>query len=270
MKYTTWIAGIIMAITSLGLAADAPKIYAHRGASAYAPENTTPSLALCFKMNADAVELDIWMSKDGRCMVIHDADTSRVAHGQKYVVNDTDSSVLRQLDVSFDKGEQYKGTLIPFLDEYMQMLPADKGMILEFKDTPASVAPVKKVLEASGKMKNVTLISFKLDTLTEAHKQMPGLKTYYLASAKKGVKPAAIDPNVVKEARDAGFNGVNLDYRYLTDDLVKASKDAGLELLVWTVDKPEDVERMVKIGVGAITTNKPDTTRATVEQVLKK
>jgi glycerophosphoryl diester phosphodiesterase len=270
MNLTHWIAGLIMATASISLAAEAPKIYAHRGSSAYAPENTTPSMELCFKMNADAVELDVWMSKDGRVMVSHDGNTSRTAHGQNYVINNTDSSVLRQLDVSFDKGEQYKGTRIPFLEEYMKILPAGKQMVLEFKDVPSSVAPVKKILEDSGKMDQVILISFKLDTLTEGHKQMPNLKTYYLASAKKGVKPAAIDPNVVKEAKDAGFTGVDLDYRYLTDDLVKAIRAAGLGLVVWTVDKPEDIERMVKIGVDGITTNKPDTTRAAVEQAMKK
>lgn len=269
MKPICLAAGVVYLMSSMSTAtAAAPEIYAHRGASAYAPENTTPSMALCFKMKADAVELDTWMSKDGRVMVIHDGDTSRTAHGQKHVINDTDSSVLRSLDVSFDKGPEYVPTRIPFLEEYMDQLPAGKKMILEFKDTPASVEPIKKILEKSGKMDQVVLISFKLDTLTEGHKAMPKLKSYYLATAKKPTK--AIDPNVVKEAKDAGFDGLDLDYRYITDDLVKATRDAGLELLAWTVDKPEDIERMVKIGVGSITTNKPDTTRETVEKLTKK
>jgi glycerophosphoryl diester phosphodiesterase len=81
--------------------------------------------------------------------------------------------------------------------------------------------------------------------------------------------PKAIDPNTIKEAKDAGFTGVNYDYRYVTPELRQAAKDAGLEFLVWTVDEFADIERMVKMDVGAITTNKPDTTRATVEKFQK-
>ncbi|MGI8905836.1 MAG: glycerophosphodiester phosphodiesterase family protein [Candidatus Sumerlaeaceae bacterium] len=262
-------AGILCLTSSVTIAAPVMPIYAHRGASAYAPENTTPAVQLAWEMKADAVELDTWISSDGRVMVIHDGDTSRTAQGVQHSIKKTPADVLRKLDVSMDHGEKYKGTVIPFLEEFLEMLPPGKEMVLEFKDDVASVEPIRQVLEKSGKMKQVVLIGFKLDVLTAAHKAMPGLKTYYLATAKKGVTPKAIDPDVIREAKEAGFDGVNLDHRYLTEELAKKTRDAGLALLAWTVDKPEDVERVTKLGIDAITTNKPDTTRETLTKLTK-
>jgi glycerophosphoryl diester phosphodiesterase len=76
----------------------APKLIAHRGASQAAPENTLAAFRLAWKEGADGIEGDFRLSKDGKIVCIHDADTKR-ANGAKFVVADTDSHVLRKLDV---------------------------------------------------------------------------------------------------------------------------------------------------------------------------
>ena len=61
------------------------KVWAHRGASAYAPENTLEAFRLGAEQGADGVELDVQLSKDGQLVVIHDETIDRVSDGHGYV-----------------------------------------------------------------------------------------------------------------------------------------------------------------------------------------
>src|SRR4030042_6528931 len=94
-----------------GLCSGQVEIIAHRGASYLAPENTVASSMLAWELCSDAVEVDIYLSKDNRIMCIHDSNTKRTS-GQDYVVKETDSGVLRKLDVGLFKDSKYKGEKI--------------------------------------------------------------------------------------------------------------------------------------------------------------
>ena len=86
----------------------AQQIIAHRGASHDAPENTLASVELGYEQGADAVEIDIHLSKDNRIMVNHDKDTKRTA-GNNLTIKDSNSAELRKLDVGSWKNKKYKG-----------------------------------------------------------------------------------------------------------------------------------------------------------------
>ena len=91
---------------------------AHRGDSFVAPENTVASAKSAWQAGADAVEIDIHLSKDNRIMVIHDSDTKRTCSGKKNLeVAKTPSVILRDLDAGIWKGQEFKGEKIPFLPE---------------------------------------------------------------------------------------------------------------------------------------------------------
>ena len=90
------------------------EIIAHRGASYDAPENTLVSVNLGWAQGADAVEVDVYLSKDGHIVVHHDSDTKKPA-GVDRKVEDQTLAELRQLDVGAWKGAKWKGVSMPEL-----------------------------------------------------------------------------------------------------------------------------------------------------------
>src|SRR5512138_2530443 len=93
-----------------------PLVLGHRGASADAPENTLAAFRLALEQGADGVELDVRRCRTGEVVVVHDADTSRVA-GAPLRVGDASLSELRALDVGGPAGARFRGERIPRLEE---------------------------------------------------------------------------------------------------------------------------------------------------------
>src|SRR5699024_7790571 len=119
MKYKKIIITIFLSnlVLWMGFSALSQEIIAHRGASHLAPENTLASVKLGYALGADAVEIDVHLSKDKQILVNHDSDTKRTAQGKNHIIADTDAEELRKLDVGSWKGEKYKGEKMPFLHE---------------------------------------------------------------------------------------------------------------------------------------------------------
>tara|TARA_B100000745_G_C19782764_1_gene256469 strand:- start:6 stop:407 length:402 start_codon:yes stop_codon:yes gene_type:complete len=104
------------------------EIIAHRGASHDAPENTLESVKLGWAQGADAVEVDVYLSKDGHIVVHHDSDTKKLAGVDRKVVDQT-LAELRQLDVGAWKGPKWKGVRIPELDDVLATIPEGGGCL---------------------------------------------------------------------------------------------------------------------------------------------
>src|SRR5215204_4501911 len=93
-----------------------PVIFAHRGASAHAPENTLAAFELALAQGADGIELDAKLSADGHVVVIHDATVDRTTdkHGR---VKDMSLAELRSLDAGTFFEEKYHREKVPTLEE---------------------------------------------------------------------------------------------------------------------------------------------------------
>jgi glycerophosphoryl diester phosphodiesterase len=249
-----------------------PLIFAHRGAPFYAPENTTPSMQLALDLNADGIETDVYLTVDKKVMVMHDKTTSRTASGVNYDMKKTPSSVLEKVDVGSYKHECFKGTLLPYLQDQLDMKPDGKVMVIEIKDQPDTVAPVKKLIEATGRpMSEFTIISFNFDSCVEARKQMPDVDVFYLEGArdKKTKKMKKFKEDILHRAKDANLTGVDLDFHGVTKELVDKCHEMGMKFYVWTVDEEADVKRMTSFGVDSITTNLCDRARRFVDEATK-
>lgn len=235
------------------------RIIAHRGASRDAPENTVASTVLGYKQKADISEIDVYLSKDNRIMVIHDTNTERTA-GVKLSVENSNSSELRKLDVGTFKSEKYAGEKIPFIEEIFAVVPQDRKLFIEIKCSPKIAPYLKKAIENSGKTEQMEIISFSLDVLIECKKFMPGVRSYYLRSSKKDKDTGQFlpyDTKIIEQAVAAGLDGVNLNYQGLTKEFVEEAHKAGLKVFVWTVDDIEAAKQLCKYKVDGITTNMP-------------
>ncbi len=240
--------------------AAAVEIIAHRGASKDAPENTLAAFRLGWEQQADANELDLYLTRDGRPVVIHDATTRRTTGVFGYV-NELRLRELQEFDAGSWKHERFAGEPIPSLDEALALTPAGKRWLIEIKCGVEVLPALQQTVEATGKpAEQFALIAFNYETLRAARQLMPQLNTYWVVSAGKSKttgQPPALD-DLVRRANAAGFTGLDLDYRFqLTAEHVTRIKRTGLEVLTWTVNDLAVAKSLVAAGVDGITTDRP-------------
>lgn len=246
------------------LSARAVEIIAHRGASADAPENTLASMKEAWAQGADAIELDLWLSRDGKLIVFHDKTTKRYEPAERKVT-DLTLSEAREIDAGAWKGEKFRGEKVPLLEEILATIPAGRRAVLELKSGPEVVPALVAALAAAGRPAAETcVISFSHEALAESKKQLPALQHYFLsgyAKDKQGKWPEV--SALIAKAREAKFDGLNLSQDWPVDAAFVAQvKAAGLKMMVWTVNDATIARRMAAAGVYGITTDRPGTLRA--------
>lgn len=245
------------------------EIIAHRGYSAKAPENSLSAFKLAWEKGADACELDLYLTKDGKIIVLHDKDTKRVTGVMKVVVESTQDE-LRTLDAGSWKGPEWAGEKLPTLEESLATMPVgNKRFFLEVKCGPEVVPALSKVLEPlRARADQLAVIAFDLSAATEVKKTMPWLKTYLLAAGKDKQKKQRTDVTpYIEQAKTAGLDGLDLGMDWpWSPAMVKQIRDAGLGVYVWTVNKPVDVTRFQALGVDGITTDDPVMVREALEK----
>lgn len=234
------------------------EIIAHRGASYDAPENTVAAVKLAWKQQADAVEFDVFLSKDGRIVGLHDKDTKRTA-GVPGKVAEMTLAELRRLDVGTWKGKRFAGEKIPTLEELLAAVPPGKRAYVEVKTGPEIVPELNRVLRASGlKPAQTPIISFDARVVAAVKKARPDLPAYWIVNLHQKNKKPPTAEELIARARAIRADGLDLSAGpHLTRAFAERVKAAGLKLVVWTVNDPALARRMVEIGVEGITTDRP-------------
>jgi glycerophosphoryl diester phosphodiesterase len=247
-------------------AADAPskkplEFEAHRGESHDAPENTMAAFKIAWE-RADAAELDVHLTKDGKLIVSHDADTGRVTGGKnKLIIKETTADELRKLDVGSWKDPKFAGEKLPLLDEVLPTIPAGKRLFIEVKIGPEAIPELVRCLDRAKKSPEQTaVIAFNIETAKAAKKALPKIKVYWLANQKQDKETKEWKPSyasLVAKTKAAGVDGLDFGFNpTFNADSVKAVHDAGLEMYVWTVDDPDKAKKLAEWGVQGITTNR--------------
>ena len=247
-----------------------PEIIAHRGASHDAPENTLAAIQLAWRQNADAVEVDVQLSKDRHLVVIHDATTSKTAGVRRKVAAQM-LAELQSLDVGRWKHRKWKGEKIPTLAAALATIPEGKRLLVEVKCGLESIPEFIETFKRSGKQPNQGApIGFSLETMTQLKKALPELQVCWIATFKRawnGVwSPRA--EKLVQQTKQAGLDGLDLSGRGPVDAaFARKVHDAGLKLYIWTVDSPRRAKKFIDAGVDGITTNRPGWLRAQLDAV---
>lgn len=228
------------------------QIIAHRGASYDAPENTLASVNLAWKLDADAVEVDVHLSKDGYIVVNHDKDTKRTA-GESLVIKDTEADQLRRLDVGSFKAPQYKGEKMPLLEEVIATVPSGKELFIEVKCGVEILPVLKEIIRKGGKEDQMVIISFNKDVMTEGKKLMPGIPFYWLLG---NFDTYALD-EAVKIAKENKLDGLDVNYSLVTPEFMQRMEKENLAVYTYTINDASVAEEMVNLRVDGITTDRP-------------
>lgn len=251
---------LIIGATSMASTAFATQIIAHRGASYDAPENTLSAFKLGYAQKADACELDIYLTRDGNIVVIHDDSTKRTGGVSKKIVQQS-LDELRQQDVG--QWGQWKGKgfseKIPRLDEVLPLIPEDHRLFIEIKCGIEVLPELENNFERAGTAPAQTaIIGFGYDTMKAAKEKFTNSEVCWLVSSNPITKKFPTIDDLIKKAKDAHLDGLDLNYGFPIDKaFVEKVHKAGLKLYTWTVDDPEVARREAEAGVDGITTNRP-------------
>ncbi|MFO1490510.1 MAG: glycerophosphodiester phosphodiesterase family protein [Kiritimatiellia bacterium] len=241
-----------------------PFLYAHRGASSAAPENTPASFAEGWAQGADGIECDVHLTRDGEVAVIHDARTGRVA-GRDLVVADTPWAGLRDLDVGSWKDPRFAGERIPLLREVLAAIPPGGRILIEVKSGPATIGPLAGVLAAAPAFPaHVVVMSFDAAVVAAAAAGIPGVLPMLLVDFQ--FRDGAWTPSGIESVEAAlrcGARGLGWRCCPAIDaGTVAAARAAGMTLSSWTVNDPAEARRLAALGLDALTTDQPARIRA--------
>lgn len=238
----------------------AVEIVAHRGSSYSAPENTVAACELAWEEKADAVEVDVHLTKDGRLVVIHDGDTKRTT-GMAGVVWQLTLAEIQTLDAGGWKNARYAGERIPSLDECLATGPVARRFFIEVKSGPEAVPELAASIKRAGlSPAQVVVISFHKEVVAAVKRVLPDYQSVWLVGADKDPvtgRPPTLDA-VITEAQGILADGLDLSAAWPIDAaFVRKVREAGLGIWVWTVDDPDLARRLKEAGVDGITTNRP-------------
>lgn len=251
--------GLVMVI--IPLPALGQLIVAHRGASYSAPENTLAAFELAWQEDADAIEGDFRLTRDGHIVCIHDKNTSRTSNVDCEVAA-SDLSDLQTLDVGSWKHKRYADQRIPTLERVLEIVPAGKKIFIELKAGPEIVAPLQKVVENSPlDREQMVVISFNKATVREVKKRLPEIKAHWLTGYDDdGESESDSYERISQTLRWCQADGLGSEAKRncFDEGLVRQLEGSGLkEFHVWTVDDPQDAKYYAALGAYGITTNRP-------------
>ena len=234
-------------------------IIAHRGESYEAPENTLASINLAWERGADAVEIDVHLSKDNVIVVIHDNNTFRTGNKDKNVREQT-LEELRRLDVGIYKGKKWKNERIPTISQVIDTIPEGKKLFVEIKCGKEIIPLLKNIVsERSSMYKRMIFIGLDLPTMQAIKGVFSQHNVLWVCSKIRGPDNRCL-PDVdilIENAANAGLDGLDV---CVCDDVdfefVQKVKRAGLKLFVWTVDEIEVAKGLINSGVNGITSNR--------------
>ena len=231
-----------------------PEIIAHRGSSDDAPENTVAAARLAWGDGADAAGMDFHRTADDKLVVLHDPDTRRTT-GTPGIVTAMTLKEIRMLDAGSWKHPRYAGEKIPLLDEVLATGGKNKRFFIELKQDAKVIPALRDCLTwATLQAEQAVILSFNLEALVASKKQMPQHSALWL----RGYESGANIGKIIEIARDAGLDGLSLEYNWPIDaTLVDKISAARLGTWVWTVDDADTAKKLMRAGVKGITTNRP-------------
>jgi glycerophosphoryl diester phosphodiesterase len=214
-------------------------IYAHRGASLNHPENTLRAFRHALAIGVDGIELDVHATADGIPVVIHDRDVERTTNGTGYV----DEMPLARLE-TFDAGD---GERVPTLAEVLALVGDAAHLDVEIKGIGIERAVLDMLSHAPAVRWAIS--SFTWDTLRTVRQLDPVAEVWPLAEH--------VGNELFAIAAELGSPAVSLFTGAYTTETAAKLHDAGLRVIVWTVNDPQEARRIADLGAFALCTDDP-------------
>lgn len=228
-------------------------VVAHRGYSSKTPENTMAAFELALEVGSGGLELDVHLSKDGEIVVIHDATLDRTTNGTGGVGAHT-MAELKELDAGSWFAPEFKGEKLPTLRQVCELI---KGRDLLFNVETKMALGFEQLNEK---------LALLLDEYDLWEKTVISSFNHYALAHFKAIKPQVKTGilyhcglyNPWEYAKSIGASALHPDHKTMIPEIVAGAQHNGMQVNVWTVDEPADIERMKLCKIDSIITNVPE------------
>ncbi len=231
-------------------------VHAHRGGAGLAPENTLAAFRKAIRLDVDALEMDLHVTRDGEVIVIHDDTLDRTTDGRGNIADLTLEEV-RRWDAGGKFAPGFHGERIPTLREVIELVKATGNtrirLDLELKfhpDHPGKPEDFEQrildILRQTGFGERVNVISFHHPSLAKMKVLEPKIRTGLLAGGRQAPK----DPLALVRQYQADYYSPSV--RHVTAEVVAAVHQAGVPIVPWTVNEEVEMRRLMALGVGTL------------------
>jgi glycerophosphoryl diester phosphodiesterase len=233
-----------------------PIIFAHRGASKVAPENTISAFSKAIEMGAGGIELDTHLTSDGYLVVTHDDILGRTCNGTGLVM-EHDLKYLKGLDFGGWFSEDFEGERIPLLSDVFELLnERDMVLNIEIKATPGQYIKgiedeVAKMIKSFSFVEKTIVSSFNHHVLINLKRNNPDINIAplygsgvfaYIGEYAKKIRASAIHPS----------------FKTIIPDVIESCREHDIKINTWTIDDENDIIHARQMGIHGIITNVPD------------
>ncbi len=219
-------------------------VIGHKGANAIAPENTLMAFKKAIELKADMVEFDIYKTKDGEIVIIHDSDTLSIT-GVHGLIKDMTLEEIKKLDAG-------EGEKIPTLLELIKIAKEKVCLQIEIK-TSGLLEKLIKIMKEENLVNTSIVSSFAFGELVKLKKLEPKIKLGVLLSTDL-VRVPQIKRKILKAA-DKKFYSIHPNYNIADKEIVDFAHKNNLKVNVWTVNDKDVMERLIELGVDGIITD---------------
>lgn len=240
-------------------------VISHRGANMVAPQNTIAAFEKSIEIGCDGFETDVHLTKDGIPVVCHNFTIDETSTGKGAIKNMT-LEELRQYDFGKYKGAEFEGTLIPTVDEFLEVSKkmGDKMKVLNIelkseKFGEAGTEIVEKTIDAvknHGMFDKLLISSFDPSILVVCKKVDKNCKTGLLYSPDNLIS-LKIAPRPVNFCKEIGADALHPFFMYVTRLYVERAHRAGIQVNPWTINKDSTAKHLIKLGVDGLITDNP-------------
>ena len=234
--------------------APAKRLCAHRGFSTVAPENSLAAFGSAVALGASEIEFDLWWTKDGEIVSIHDATLDRVSDGHGKVYDHTYEE-LQKLDFGIKKGPHFKGMRILKFEDILAKLSCHVIMNIHMKEANGAwdeenAKKVVRLIDAYDARRHVYFMTDNGDLQDQLARLAPDIPR---CMGNRGDNKA--HPDIVDRAIKHKCQMVQLFKPYFDQSLVDRARAAGLRVNVFWSDDPEEAKKFLDMGVDTILTN---------------
>lgn len=236
-----------------------PLVLAHRGANKRAPQNTLPAFKKAVEFNADGIETDVHLCKDGEIVICHNYTVDATSNGAGSI-DEMTFAQLRALDFGSYFSEDFKGVTLPTLSELLEVTKNMNLINIEIKPPKKDNDLVKRVVEEVYKfgIENNSIIScFDPECIRLVKELDKNLKTGLLYE-RGDLGTEIMNFGVAKYCLQLNADAAHPEHVLISEDDVKDLHANGIAVNPWTVNKEEDIIKFTEWGCDALITDVPD------------
>ena len=237
-----------------------PLVIGHRGNACEAPENTMASLQQALDLGVDLIELDVNRTRDGHPVVFHGPGLQKAA-GIDRSIHDLTLDEATKLDIGAWKDPCFAGERMLSLREALEFAQGRVGLAVDLK-TFDIVPEIVRCIRDADMVEQVLICGCDASAARQVRASDPGLSVGLnldeeMEALARGSDPARFRAEYVRQAAENHLSPLNVSYRYVTEALVRLAHLRALQVWTWTVDEPEDMRRLIAMGVDALYSNHP-------------